>query len=324
MSYPITANWIRFKRISENKYKIINLLHDEEFVTDAYTAWFARQLNGKRNPYLIDKGKSKKDIDLLLGRLEVKKVIRDKKIFSKFFLFLLITVWQPKVTKNFRIASFIVNGLLLISFLPLLAFSIFYFLYYTYDINFDYIIVGSVAGMIIGLVMHELGHMFACLAYGGRVFEVGVMLQLLLMPGAYVLMNESSIKKRMRRVQVSAAGIEMNLLLTAIFLFLSARFEFLSGFFLGAAIQNVFLALLNLTFVDGFDGMTIMSELLGVECIVSKAKRITKSKHKRKRLEKDGISGKATIAVSYILRGIQIALPLIFALNIMGVISWFL
>ena len=90
------------------------------------------------------------------------------------------------------------------------------------------------------------------------------------------------------------------------------------------AYKKLFLALLNLTFVDGFDGMTIMSELLGVECIVSKAKRITKSKYKRKRLEKDGISGKATIAVSYIFRGIQIALPLIFALNIMGVISWFL
>lgn len=324
MAHPITANWIRFKRISENEYNIINLLHDEEIATDAYTVWFTRQLNGKRNPYLIDKSKSKEDIDLLLGKLEAENVIRDKRFFSKFFLFLLVTIWRPKITENFRIASFIINGLLLISFLPLLAFSMFYFLYYTYDINFDYMIVGSVAGMLIGLVMHELGHMFACLAYGGRVFEVGVMLQFLLMPGAYVLMNESNIKNRMRRVQVSAAGIEMNLLLTAIFLFLSAMFESLSGLFLGAAIQNIFLALLNLTFVDGFDGMTIMCELLGVECIVSKAKRITKSKHKRKRLKKDGISGKATIAVSYILRGIQIALPLILALNIMGVISWFL
>ena len=324
MSYPITTNWIRFKQISENEYKIINLLHDEEIVTDAYTVWFARHLNGKRNPYLIDKGKSKEDVDLLLEELEAENVIRDKRFISKFFLFLLVTVWKPKVTQNFRIASFIVNGLLLISFLPLLAYSIFYFLYYTYDINFDYIIVGSVVGMLIGLVMHELGHMFACLAYGGRVFEVGVMLQFLLMPGAYVLMNGSKIKKRMRRVQVSAAGIEMNLILTAMFLILSVRFEMLSGFFLAAAIQNIFLALLNLTLVDGFDGMAIMGELLGVENVISKAKRITRFKYKRKKLEKDGVSGKATIAVCYALRVIQIALPLIFALNIVGVITWFL
>lgn len=324
MKHPTLANWIRFKKVSENEYEIVDLLHEEKIQTDAYTVWFARQLNGKRNPYLIDKGKSKEDVDLILGELEAESVIRDKRFFSKFFLFLLVTVWKPKVTENFRIASFIINGLLLISFLPLLAFSIFYFLYYTYDINFDYVVVGSVAGMLIGLVMHELGHMFACLAYGGRVFEVGVMLQFLLMPGAYVLMNESKIKKRMRRVQVSAAGIEMNLLLTAIFLIISARFESLSGFFLGAAIQNVFLALLNLTLVDGFDGMAIMGELLGVENVISKARRITRFKFKRKKLEKDGISGKVTIAVCYVLRGIQIVLPLIFALNIVGVITWFL
>lgn len=102
-------------------------------------------------------------------------------------------------------------------------------------------IAGSVVGMLIGLVMHELGHMFACLTYGGRVFKVGVMLQFLLMPGAYVLMNESNIKKRMKRVQVSAAGIEMNLILTAIFLFLSARFEVLSGFFLELQYKMFFL-----------------------------------------------------------------------------------
>ena len=324
MSYPTLANWIRFRQLSDNEYEIINMLHDEKIQTDAYTAWFARQLNGKRNPYRIDKNKSKEDIDLLLGELEAENVIRDKRFYSKFFLFLLVTVWRPKVTPNLRIASFIINGLLLISFLPLLAFSIFYFLNYTYDINLDYITIGSIAGLLVGIVVHEMGHMISCLGYGGRVFEVGVMLQFLLIPGAYVLMNESNIKKRMRRVQVSAAGIEMNLVLTAVFLMLSARFEVLSGFFLGAAIQNVFLALLNLTFVDGFDGMAIMSELLGIEYVVSKAKRITKSKFKRKKLKKDGISGKATIAVCYALRGIQIALPLIFAINIVGVISWFL
>ena len=325
MKHPTLANWIRFKRISENDYKIINLLYDEEIESDSYTVWFASQLNGKRNPYKIDKSKSKEDVDLLLDELESENVIRgDKRFFSKFFLLLLVTVWQPKVTTNLRVVSYVINGLLLTSFLPLLTFSIFYFLHYTYDLKFDYMTLGCIFGLFIGLVMHELGHMFACLGYGGRVFEVGVMLQFLLMPGAYVLMNESNIKKRMKRIQVSAAGIEMNLLLSAIFLILSARFESLSGFFLGAAIQNSFLAFLNLTLVNGFDGMTIMGELLGVEGLVVKAKRITKSKLRKKRLKRDGISGRATIAVCYALRTIQIAFPLILILNIVGVISWFL
>lgn len=324
MSYPITANWIRFKRISDDEYKVINLLYDEEFETDSYTVWFARQLNGKRNPYQIDKSKLNRDIDFLLEELEAKRVIRDKRFFSKFFLYLFMTVWKPRVTTNLRIVSFIINELLLVSFIPLLIISIVYFLHNTYDISLDYLTIGSIAGLIIGIIMHEFGHMFACLAYGGRVFEVGVMLQFLVLPGAYVLMNDSNIKRRMRRVQVNAAGVEMNLVFTAIFLMLSAKFEMLSGFFLGAAVQNAFLAILNLLFVDGFDGMAIMSELLGVEDLVSKAKKMTKSKFRRKKLEKENPSGKATIAVCYLLRSVQIALPLIFALNIVGVISWLL
>lgn len=324
MNKPILANWIRFKKISDNEYKIINLLYDEEIAADAYTVWFARQLNGKRNPYQIDRNKPKKDVALLLDELEAENIIRDKRFFSKFFLFLLVTVWQPKVTPNLRIVSFILNGLLLMSFLPLLVFSVFYFLNFTYDINLDYMTIGSVIGLIVGLVMHEMGHMISCLGYGGRVFEVGVMLQFLLMPGAYVLMNENNIKERMRRVQVSAAGIEMNLVLTAMFLILSARIEVLSGFFLGAAIQNVFLAFLNLTFINGFDGMTIISELLGIEGLVDKAKRITKSKIRKESLRSNGISGKAIIAVCYAFRGIQVALPLLFALNVVGVVSWFI
>ncbi len=323
MKYPALANWIRFKRTSENEYEIIDLLRDEKFRTDVYTVRFARQLNGKRNPYQIDKRKSKEDVDLLLDELEAENIIRDKRFLSKFFLYLLITVWRPRVTSNLRLFALFLNGLLLISWLPILVFSVYYFLNYLYDLSIDYITLGSLAGLLVGMVMHELGHMFACLAYGGQVFEVGVMLQFF-MPGAYVLMNVSNIKKRMRRIQVSAAGIEMNLLLTAIFLVLSVRFETLSGFFLGASIQNVFLALLNLTFVNGFDGMTIMSELLGVEGLADRAKRITKSNLRKRRLRKDGVSGKATIAVCYALRAIQIALPLIFALNIVGVISWFL
>lgn len=97
MSYPITANWIRFKRISENEYKIINLLHDEEIIADGYTMWFVRQLNGKKNPYQIDKNKSKEDVDLLLGELEAENVIRDKSFFQNSFYFYLLRFGNLKL-----------------------------------------------------------------------------------------------------------------------------------------------------------------------------------------------------------------------------------
>lgn len=323
MKNPMISNWIRFKRISDDEYEIIDLLNDEIMNADAYTVWFAKQLNGQRDPYQIDVEASEKDIDLLLCELEDAGIIREKRFLAKSLLHLLVTVWQPRVTLNFRVVSFLINGLLLISWLPLLVFSILYFSDNAYDLTSDYVISGSIIGLIIGLIMHEFGHLFACIAYGGRAFEVGFLFRYFI-PGAYVLMNKDVIKKRMRRIQVSAAGIEMNFFLAATFLFLSAISVPLNGFFLGAAVQNVFIALLNLTFIKGFDGMTIMSELLGVDELVDRAKVITKSRKRKSHLRNCGISGRATIVLCYALRGIQVALPLLFVLNIVGVISWWM
>ena len=89
-------------------------------------------------------------------------------------------------------------------------------------------------------------------------------------------MNKNRIKNRMKRIQIIAAGIEMNLLLAAVCLIFAAEIEWLSGFFFGACIQNVFLALINLTFINGFDGMTIISELLGIEGLADRATTIIK------------------------------------------------
>ncbi|MBQ6930870.1 MAG: hypothetical protein IJN38_01960 [Clostridia bacterium] len=323
MGYPVLADWIRFKRISENKYLIIDLLNDETIETDAATVRFASQLDGKRSPYEIGRQMQGIDVGLLLDELETERVIRDKRFLFKHFLYLLVTVWRPRVTTGLRLFAFFVNGVLLVSWLPLLLFSVYYAVNNLYDLSSDYIVLGTVVGLAVGIAMHELGHMFACLAYGGRVFEVGVMLQFLL-PGAYVLLNSSAVKKRMRRIQISAAGVEMNFVLTAVFLLLTVSFADLSGFFLGAAIQNAFLGFINLTFINGFDGMAIMSELLGTDELIDKAKSVIKNKRKRNSLLNDGVSGQATVAVCYALKVIQVALPLIFVLNIAGVITCFI
>lgn len=323
MKYPTFANWIRFKKISYDTYEIHHLLNGSIFETTEYWVWFAKQLDEKTNPYRIDREMPREKIDRMLKVFKENDVIRDSRFLSKSLLSTLFTVWIPRVTKKMRLISYLLNALLLISFIPLLVFSIFYFVNYVNDINTDYIITGSFVGIFVGIFLHEMGHMIACLAYGGQVFEVGVLLQFFI-PGAYVLMSEENIKERMKRIQVSAAGIEMNLLLVAICVILSVPFEELSGFFLSAAINNLLLAFLNLTFIEGFDGMSIISELFGVEGLVSKSKRITKSKWKKSKLQKDGVCGNATIVACYIFKVIQIALPLVFAVNIIGVISWFL
>ncbi len=323
MKYPALANWIRFKKVSYDTYEIHDLIHESIFETTEYWVWFAKQLDGKTNPYRIDREMPREKVDRMLKAFKENDVIRDSRFLSKSLLSTLFTVWTPNVTKKMRLISYVLNTLLLISFIPILAFSILYFVNYIGDISMDYIVSGSLIGMLLGMVMHEMGHMIAGLAYGGQVFEVGLMFQFFI-PGAYVLLDDRNIKSTMKRIQVYAAGIEMNLLLSAIFIILSVPFEALSGFFLGAAINNIFIALLNLTFVDGFDGMKIICELLGLEEITSKANRVVRSKWKRHKLQKHGVCGKATIAACYIFKIVQVALPLIFAVNIAGVISWFL
>lgn len=321
MKNPIVANWIRIKKISDDEYMVKDLLFDEQFKINSYKAWFIKQLSKGIDPYKIDKNLSVAAVKRMLLDLEYDNIIRDKRFYEKSFLNYFLTIWKPQVTFPLRVFSFFINALLFILWLPVLAFSVYLCLMNWFGFAWEYMLIGSAFGILGGIVMHELGHMFACLAYGGRVFEVGVMLHGLT-PGAYVLLNESCIKKRMRRVQVSAAGVEMNFLLAGIFLLLSNILYEVSGFFVGAALSNIILGLLNLTFINGFDGMNIMSELLGVEDVVRKARRVTQSRVMKRKLKKTGMNGRATIAACYVIRMVQIAYPMILIINILAVFLW--
>ncbi|MCM1363746.1 MAG: M50 family metallopeptidase [Faecalibacterium sp.] len=322
MSYPKLANWIRFKKVSENEYIAKNLLSNTEYKLSAYAVWFIRQLDGQKDPHEIDKNIPKNDCDMFICRLRNKDIIRDKRFLSKSLLDFYITLWQPKIGLLSRVFSFFINLILLVSFLPMLVFSLYYFINNINDLSGDYILIGSYFGLFAGMFFHEFGHILACLANGGRVFEMGIGFHFFL-PCAYVLLNSNSIKSRLKRVQVSAAGIEMNFLLASIFLIMSVHFYEFSGFLLGAAVNNAFLALINLSFANGFDGMAIMQELLGIDGLVDKAKQTLSSEYRRRMLRNKGISGKAVIAVFRMIKVIQIVVPLLIAVNILGVVLWF-
>lgn len=317
---PMLANWVRFKRVSENEYLVVDLLYDKTYSADEYTVWFLRQLDGETDPYSIDESLTPEEVDLLLEPYFDDDLLRDKRFYSRYFLYLLVTLWQPKVTPAFRVVAAVANLFLLVSFMPMLILSVYLLLFRTEDIGVDFLVTGTIFGLITGMFLHEAGHMFACIAYGGRFFEMGVMLQYLVMPGAYVLINKDIIGSRMKRIQVNAAGVEMNLLLASVCLIIVSVSVPLSGFFIGAAVTNLFLAFLNLTFVNGIDGMNIMCELLGVGDLPERAKTILKSPRHRRRLMKDGVSGKLTVIMCIAIRITQIALPVLLILNIIEVI----
>ena len=138
MNYPKLANWLRFKKTNENEYIIKNDLLNKQHKLDSYTFWFARQLDGKTNPYKIDKTLKQKDVDLILARLRNKDIIRDNSFLCKSVFALLVTVWRPKVSIKTRLIAFILNTMLVITWFPTILFSAFNFFNSYSDINIDY------------------------------------------------------------------------------------------------------------------------------------------------------------------------------------------
>ncbi len=323
MSYPKLANWIRFKKISDKKYIVYDLMNNENFILDAYLVWFAGKLDGSVDPYTIDSRLTENDVNNILSELKERNVIRTGRLLNKSLVQILITLWQPKFNGTHHIIAFLLNGLLMISILPLSVFSVYNFVAKFNDFDVDHIFLGMLTGTVAGLVFHEFGHMIACLGYGGRVFEVGVGLQYLI-PCAYVLINEKNIKNRLRRIQVNAAGIEMNIILADVCMLIAANMKTVSGFLVGMIVQNILLAIVNLTFINDFDGMTIMSELLGADNIVEKAGKVLKNKPRKRELSKNEFSGKATVVACYLIKGVQIALPMLLIVVLLGGILCFL
>lgn len=323
MSYPRLANWIRFKKINDDNYMVYDLMKNESFILNTYLVWYAAKLDGSVDPYTIDSRLIKEDVDYMLSELKERNVIRTGRLLSKSFIQVLLTVWQPKFTDTHRIFAFFLNALLMLSVLPLSVFSAYKFIVNFDDFNVDHIYLGMIFGVLVGFIGHEFAHMTACLGYGGKVFEAGIGFQYLI-PCAYVLLNEKNIKSRLRRVQVNAAGVEMNMILADICMLVAAKSQPVSGFLIGMIIQNIMLAIINLTFINGFDGMAIMSELLGADNIVEKAGKLLRDKAKKKELTKSGFPGKATIAACYLIKGVQIALPLLLIVDVLGGILCFL
>lgn len=328
MKYPMLANYVTFKRVADSRLgdycEAYNYLTDEKSRLDLRSVSFARKLNGKRDPYKIDKRLSKRDVDVILRTLRFNDMLRDSLFLSKSVFDLMITVWKPKVTKSMRVTAFYLNFLLLFSWLPLLITGIALFVKNIGHINIDFIFTGFYTGLLLGMLLHEIGHAIATLGCGGKLFEMGLMMRLFI-PGAYVLSDTEHIKSRFFRIQVHAAGVEANFALAGTALILCTLNYNISGFFYGMAMNNIILGLINSSFVSGLDGAHIISELIGGNInFFGKAKKIVRSKGIRKKLRKKGVNGRITIATSYIITGLQIFLPLIYIFEIVQVITCFL
>ncbi len=323
MKYPQLNSWLLYKKLDENNYEVKDCRTGSYYKFDINEISFFNQLDGKTDPYSIDTSMCELEVRHLLRFLKQKEITRCSRI-QKSFLSLNISLFRIKCSKRGRKIAFILNFLLMISFLPVFVFGVSVLFSNAAHLNLDGFgtITGSIFGMIIGLILHEIGHALAAAGYNARLFEVGIIIGLV--SGAYVALDYNKVKRRFRRVQILSAGIEMNLLLTGVSCILSILTYSLSSFFFAVALANFILAAINMLCISGLDGCSVMEELIGSESILFNAIDFVFDKDTRRNLIKQGdITGYVKTASSFVGVICQLAYPLLIIANILGVVLCF-
>lgn len=323
MKYPQRVSWLARRKIDDFCYEVTDYKTGNAFRLSNNAVHFLQKLDGKTDPFSISTDMSEVELKHLLRFFKREKLIRYSRV-EKSFLSLQISLFNIKCTKTGRAFAFIINFLLMISFLPVFVFGVSVLANNATQLDFSGFgtIIGSVFGMIIGLILHEIGHALAAAGYNARLFEFGIIIGLV--SGAYVAFDYNKVKRRFRRVQILSAGIEMNLLLTGVSCILSILIYSLSSFFFAVALANFILAAINTLCISGLDGCSVMEELIGTESILFNAIDFVFDKDTRRNLIKQGdITGYVKTASSFVGVICQLAYPLLIIANILGVVLCF-
>lgn len=324
--YPQKCNWLVCYKMDEDQYWVIDKLLDRAVELTTLQMYFLSKLDGKTDPYTIDESLSKEEVDSILHDLEFEFLLREDKhkLIWEDGMYMW-TIHIPKRRKKRKKVAKICNALLLYSVLPIFLLGIF-LRFHPIGSTVPDTAPGSfwlcIGIIILSAMIHEIAHGNACLAYGGNVFEYGVMISGL-MPCFYTLMDYKGVKNGYKRLQIIAAGVESHLLLAGIGMIVARLFPELYMPAMHVFFVNIVLAIVNFSFIDTTDGMCIIGLLcFGDERIVDKAKRIARSKRYRKRLYKEGVNGYMKVGVSYMLCAVQILYPLLLVYEIMVVFGW--
>lgn len=319
--YPKLVNTLRFRQVDEFTVEVTDYYEDETYLFAAPVLRLMRQLDGHTDPFSLAGELEREEIAQLMTFLRNNKLIRFGTGIRAAGGMLLMPLWKPKDSGKLKMTAKALNTALMLLWLPVFILGVILFTKNILNIGFHAYLAGY-AGILVGLVLHEMGHAVAAIAYGAPVAEAGFLIAYLIFPGGYVMMDKEFVKNRLQRVQIDAAGVESNMLLAGCFLLLSVPFPALGGIFMTAALTNVVLAFFNFSAMGGFDGMNVLGELLGHTKYTKTSGEILFSKAERKKLVRRGLAGKATLASCVILQAMQLGLPILLLLSVVEVVSW--
>ena len=187
------------------------------------------------------------------------------------------------------------------------------------DTSWSYII-GIYVGVFLGLILHECGHAVAALAYNAHLFDCGILFGI--MPGAFVEIDDKHLKSVLKKVQIGAAGIEMNLFVSGVSMIFMCLFRSVLSLFAGVAIINLVLALINLLPIIGVDGLEIVDKLIGSDFILY-SNLLLKDKSFIRDSHSEGKIGFVKFFACVITMLLQISYPILLIVNFLYIWGFF-
>ncbi len=305
MKYPYRSNLSYIEPTEDpDEFLVRDFCDDLVAIASEEEVYYSSLFDGKTDPFKIFPNKSKVEVLRIVKNLENKELIRRNRIFYKHFpkiLFSLILIHNNQlINENSRIRGrktqtrcFILNNIIMISFIPLLVFSILFkppvfgdvfYPDWLYLCRIPITILIYAACVVINMVVHEACHAIADIGYGGKVFEFGYIFPL---PSCYTLMNPKAIKGRLRRVQVYLAGIEGNIICGSISYLMSklTNIPLFRTLFIYCFSISLSYTIVNSVFCWNLDGKKAIKTILGMpegekySTIMRKLLKKARSKH---------------------------------------------
>ena len=310
MKYPKLINTLLYKKITKNTYCVKNSATDDEFELGINIVKLMNCLDGKTDPLTVNSCLSDCEINDIIDWLWDNNLITKSKFEKVGFLTYGIALFKIKASQKSKIISRILNMMLMINFLPIFIIGLFFAkdLYYTVDEGTWLYVIGIYIGIFGGVILHECGHAVAALAYNAHLFDCGIMIGI--MSGAFVEIDDEHLTSLLKRAQIGAAGIEMNLLISGFSMIFMYLFKPLISLFAGIAMINLLLALINLLPIIGADGLRIVSRLIGNDFILY-SDSLLKDKSFVKDSLSEGITGFAKLFACVLTMLSQFAYPIL-------------
>ena len=269
MKYPKIIDTLLYKRIDKSTYHVKNGITGVVYEIGTDIVRFMNKLDGKTDPFMINTCLSDFEIEEVLDFLWANELVTKKKWKKIGFLTYGIPLFKVKTTPKMRFASRLLNFLLMISFVPIFIVGLYAVrdIYNMVDQNSLSYLIGLYVGIGLGILLHECAHASAGLGYNAHLFSCGFKIGRT--PGAYVELDDEHIKSSLKKAQISAAGVEMNLLLCGLSMICMRLVNSALSLSGGIASVNLLLAAVNLLpIIGGVDGSQIINKLIGGDDLI--------------------------------------------------------